>query len=97
MSLDWLGTGMPRIKDFELGIEVDYGNANYWTWLDSPGDGPINHWSPSHQDDSQFGYTETELYLGVAMDGKLSGRVDNWSLEPLPDIRADINDDECST
>ncbi len=35
VGLAWYGD-VPRIKDFELGIEVDYGNANYWTWLDSP-------------------------------------------------------------
>ncbi len=36
---------------------------------------------------------QSHLQLGVMNQGVLTGRLDHWSLERLPDIRDDINDD----
>lgn len=90
--LAWYGI-VPRVSNFELGLEFDQSSKEIWTWLDSPETGRImtgpRKISASPVDD----FINTELYLGKSMDGKLSGRIDHWSVVPLPDIRGDINDD----
>ncbi len=84
---------VPRFEDFELGLEYDYLRKTVTYWLDSAETGRLFAAPIDVRVGSNPGFTETGLYLSKTMDGKLNGRIDNWSVEPLPRIRADINDD----
>ncbi len=101
-AVQWFTGGateiVPRFKDFEIGIEYQQGaRVDYvWSWLDSSETGRVIRGPIEVKKtniDHLFDYTMTYLILGKTMDGKMSGRLENWSVEPLPDIRADINDD----
>ncbi len=91
---DYAETVIPRTSVAELGIEYDHLNDTFAFWLDSPATGRmvsprIIYRRPQNSESSSAFFR-----AGSFGDfGQMSGRLDNWSLEPLPDIRADINDD----
>ncbi len=78
--------------DIEFGLEYDRRTGDTWYFLDSPKTGRVVT-GPYHQPMPEVPESLVSLSIASGRDGTISGRLDNWSLEPLPDIRADINDD----
>ncbi len=86
---------VPLSPDVEMGIEQDFERKVAWAWIDTPTTGRLVtgpfRFTPYENNPSFI-----DVRYGGSASGPLSylsGRIDHWSLEPLPDIRADINDD----
>lgn len=84
---------VPLSSELEVGLEANFEQSVAWAWIESPATGRMVKGPLTFEPIDNPAFIDVRFGAAALGPSDISGRLDNWSLEPLPDIRADINDD----